>query len=79
MVCSVSGTFEGRFILKRKIIDFGEIDDSVSFVQVFESMKAGLVDGVPPGLGRLMMPCTRMIDACEEILIRGLSRKTPPV
>lgn len=46
MMFSLAVTQESKFLVKWKIVDIGDLDESSSFIQLFDHLKAGLVDGI---------------------------------
>ena len=47
MIISVCIVHNARFVFKWSIVDADESNDGLSFSQIFEHMKAGLVTGIP--------------------------------
>ncbi len=43
---SLAIVHESRFVVKWKTVDVGDVVDTYSFVQLFDHLKAGLIDGV---------------------------------
>ena len=46
MMFSLAVYHESRCVVKWKIVDIEDVDDSYSFIKLFDQLKAGLVDGI---------------------------------